>query len=44
MRSDCFDRNRNKRPAYECSGLIIRGVYNGGIGRKYAWSKTETIR
>lgn len=41
----CVDENNNARPAYECSGLILRGV--GRIGepgseQKYAWSKKST--
>lgn len=42
VRSKCIDSHQHRRPAYECSGLMIRGVSNvGGAEQKFAWSKKE---
>lgn len=39
----CYDEKNNTKPAFQCSGLIIRGLANiGGREQKYAWSKKET--
>lgn len=35
---ECVDENQVPRPAYECSGIITRGVVNQ---TKYAWSLAE---
>lgn len=44
VKGDCFDIMNNKRPTYECSGLIIRGIFMGGGIREYPWSKTDNNR
>lgn len=33
----CFDPHQNELPAYQCSGLLIRGIRDG-TGLKFAWS------
>lgn len=41
----CFDANKNAEPAYQCSGLVIRGIKNGKGGLEYAWSlKNSSIK
>lgn len=43
VRDECTDENNNTKPAFECSGLIIRFVANVGDGQqKYAWSKKKS--
>lgn len=43
VRSMCINSRHQKRPAYECTGLMIRGVSNIGFGaeQKHAWSKKQ---
>lgn len=43
VRKECIDKNNNTKPAFQCSGLLIRGLANiGGREQKYAWSKKQS--
>lgn len=42
--TNCMDSKNRTRPAYECSGLILRGVKFDETDMKYPWSKkNQTI-
>lgn len=42
LSSVCLDSENRQRPAYECSGLIIRGINFDPNQMKYPWSKKES--
>lgn len=44
LSSNCLDSKDRTKPAYECSGLIIRGVNIENSEMKFAWSKKESNR
>lgn len=40
LRMECVDGHKYKKPAFQCTGLMIRAVDDiGGSQQKYAWSK-----
>lgn len=43
VRYECIDSHQHRKPAYECSGLMIRGLAHiGGPNQKHAWSKKQS--
>lgn len=45
VKSKCYDSHHHKKPAFQCSGLMIRGVSGvGSAERKHAWDKQQKNR
>lgn len=41
LSKSCFDSNNRERPAYECSGIMLRDVSMDQSPLKFPWSKNE---